>query len=130
MPRKETKHAAFLRLTEKRLLSAQNQMRLIRQMSSDNYENTPEEAVTVIDFLDKEVRAIAQVFGVEYVTRIGSSRAKAAADTNTTPAIGISAKTAVIDAADAMRLVDMIEDNELEDAKSLLRSAIVNPKAA
>lgn len=68
---KETKQEKFLRLAHRRLYRALEEIRLISQLASANYENTPEQAQEVIRHLDKAVRQTAKVFDVPYRTMIG-----------------------------------------------------------
>jgi len=62
----ETKHDKFLRLAQNRLERALEDFRLISQLASSNYQNTPEEAYEVIFHLDRGLKSVAQAFAVPY----------------------------------------------------------------
>lgn len=62
----ETKHDKFLRLAQNRLERALEDFRLISQLASSNYRNTPEEAYEVVYHLDRGIKSVAQAFGVQH----------------------------------------------------------------
>lgn len=74
--RKETKHDKFIRLMTNRLGRTLEEFRMLSQLASTNYENTPEEAHEVILHLDRGVKSVASAFGVLYKTHIGSSTSR------------------------------------------------------
>ena len=76
-PKKETKHDKFIRLMTNRLGRTLEEFRMLSQLASTNYENTPEEAHEVIIHLDRAVRQVAAVFDVDYKTYIGSKATRA-----------------------------------------------------
>lgn len=129
--KKETKHDRFLRLAENRVARAENQLRLISQLASRDYEYYPEEAEVVVRHLDEAVRHIAKVFRVEYATRIGKAGTQT---TNGARAIGVTLRKApVLDEIECMKVLDLIRDDNpenIERARSILRSAIVGKEAA
>ena len=74
MPKKyESKHDAFRRLMKRRGEEALDKLRLVSQLGSGNYENTPEEAEEVVYYLDAAVNHVARVFGVPYASVIGEA---------------------------------------------------------
>lgn len=118
----ETKHARFLRLMHRRLERALEELRLVGQLSSQNYENTPEEAEDVIIHLDQTVRSIAQTFGVEYATRIGRA---ASQSTMSAPPIGnFSRPAAVMDEIETIRALEFLRTGKLSDLEETLRNAV------
>lgn len=74
--KKETKHDKFIRLMSSRLGRTLEEFRMLSQLASTNYENTPEEAHEVILHLDRGVKSVASAFGVLYKTHIGQSTSK------------------------------------------------------
>jgi hypothetical protein len=74
---KETKHDAFLRLADRRVGRAMEEIRLVGQLSSRTYENTEEEAQIVVTHLDKAVQLVAQLLEVPYSTAIGEAAQRA-----------------------------------------------------
>lgn len=63
----ETKNDKFARLSESRLSRAKNELRLISQLSSDNYSYAPEEAVHVVKEICESFMGVAAAFGVECI---------------------------------------------------------------
>ena len=118
----ETKHARFLRLAQRRLTRAKEELRLIGQLASPNYENTPEEAKEIVRILDGDVRNIAGIFEVEYASRIGK------ASTQTTngaqPIGGTFRKVSILDEIEIVRTLEHIHAGRIEEATSILRSAV------
>lgn len=118
----ETKHARFLRLVQRRLTRAKEELRLIGQLASPNYENTPEEAKEIVRILDGDVRNIAGIFEVEYASRIGK------ASTQTTngaqPIGGTFRKVSILDEIEIVRTLEHIHAGRIEEATSILRSAV------
>ncbi len=118
----ETKHARFLRLAQRRLEHAKEKLRLLSQLSSQNYENTPREAEEIVRILDEDVRHIAGVFEVEYASRIGK------ASTQTTngaqPIGGTFRKVSILDEIEIVRTLEHIHAGRIEEATSILRSAV------
>ena len=106
MPKKdESKHDAFRRLKEKRLKAVGDQMRLISQLASKNYEHTPEEAEALVAEIDSAVQMVAQVYGVPYSSVIGDADRR-------------------VPAAVVVRAMAMIEAGELAEAEALLEAAL------
>lgn len=118
----ESKHARFLRLAQRRLERAKEELRLISQLASSNYENTPEEAKAIVEILDEDVRNIAEAFGVEYATRIGNA---ASQTTQNTQPVNPLVKTAVLDAFEVMKALDHLQNGRIDEARDILRAAIV-----
>ncbi len=118
----ETKHARFLRLAQRRLTRAKEELRLVGQLASPNYENTPEEAKEIVRILDGDVRNIAGIFEVEYASRIGK------ASTQTTngaqPIGGTFRKVSILDEIEIVRTLEHIHAGRIEEATSILRSAV------
>lgn len=73
---KETKHDKFIRLMTSRLGRTLEEFRMLTQLASNNYENTPEEAREVILHLDRGIKSVAGAFGVTYKSHIGSGGPK------------------------------------------------------
>ena len=106
MPKKdESKHDAFRRLKEKRLNALHEQLRLIAQLASKNYEHTPEEAEALVAEIDSAVQKVAQAYGVPYSSVIGE------ADRRVPAAVVASAMA-------------MIEAGEPAEAEALLEAAL------
>lgn len=127
MSKKETKHEAFLRLMQRRLERALEELRLVSQLSSSNYENTPEEAEEVIMHLDGAVRSIAQAFNVEYATRIGKG---ASHSTGGAAALTVGAKpTSMMDAVGIARVLDYLRKDDTESAIASLKDAMLGKAA-
>lgn len=111
---KETKHDKFQRLVKARLERTLEDLRLISQLASSNYRNTPEEARDVIVTLDRGVRAVAQEFGVPIRSWIGDpAKTKAI-----TPQMG------EINEIDAAKAIAFIQAGNPEWAVQLLQAAI------
>ena len=123
----ETKHDRFLRLMQRRLGRALEELRLVSQLASPNYENTPEEAEEVVRHLDSNVRHIAQVFGVEYATRIGKG---ASQTTNGAQSIGpMVRKTSVLDEIEIIRALEHLRAGRTDDVDRMLRGALTGKAA-
>lgn len=121
MPRKtETKHEAFMRLMTRRLERALVELRLVSQLSTDYYENTPEEAEEVVRILDKSVTNIAQLFDVPYVTSIGED-AHLARKKQILPTV----KGGKIDEIDIVKAIEFIKGNKPEEAIRVLKAAML-----
>lgn len=70
MPR-ESKHDRFLRLGQRRLERAAEELRLIANLASDNYESAPEEHTELLAHLDTAMHGVAQAFGIPYHSIVG-----------------------------------------------------------
>ena len=118
----ETKHDRFIRLMQARLEKAWEALRLVSQLASPNYENTPEEAEEVIRVLDERVRHIAQTFDVEYATRIG----KAASQTTggAKPIGSLGRQVSILDEIAIVKALELLRKGETEQVEQILRSAI------
>lgn len=125
--KKETKHEAFLRLMQRRLGRALEELRLVQQLSSTNYENTPEEAEEVIAHLDGAVRKIAEVFDVEYATRIGKGSSQTTA--NARPIGAIGKKVSIVDEIAIAHMLDMLQKGLLTELHDTLRGALTRKAA-
>jgi len=66
----ETKHDKFLRLAEARVGKTLEDLRLVGQLSSNNYENTQDEADEIIETLRDKVNEVADLFGVQTVVQV------------------------------------------------------------
>jgi hypothetical protein len=118
----ESKHDRFLRLMQKRLGRVLEEMRLVSQLSSQNYENTEAEAFEVIQHLDNGVKNIAKVFGVPYNTAIGKPLASGPA----APAPqGPLQRGRPLDEVDIAKALEHLKKDEIEEAKELLRAALL-----
>lgn len=122
MTKNENKHDRFLRLAQNRLGRTLEALRLVSQLSSRRYENTPEEATEVVRLLDEAVRRIAEAFRVEYATRIGKAASQTTAGAR---AIGVMLKRPpILDEVECMRTIEHIRAGRTDEAISILRSAI------
>jgi len=63
----ETKEERFMRLAEKRIPKAMDAIRLVGQLSSANYEYTPEMAQEISDALQGALQAVYDGFGTNRV---------------------------------------------------------------
>jgi hypothetical protein len=124
----ETKHDRFLRLAQRRLERTKDNLRLVSQLSSQNYENTPDEAKEIVRILDQDVRNIAALFGVEYASRIGK------ASTQTTngaqPINAPFKKVPVLDEIEIIRVLEHLRAGRIEEVDRILRSAVIGSRAA
>lgn len=111
---KETKNQKFLRLMENRLLRTLEDLRLISQLGSTNYRNTPEEAQEVILHLDAGLKTVAQTFDIPYKSWIGG----------VTKYTRIAPQMGEINEIDAAKAIALIQAGEPENAISLLQAAI------
>lgn len=119
----ESKHDRFMRLMTRRLKRALDELRLISQLSSDNYENRPEEAAEVILHLDQAVTRIAQVFDVPYATATGDYAKIVLSQ-------GFSAKTgSKIDETDIAKAIGLLNQGKSEEAKFLLKALLLKEAA-
>jgi hypothetical protein len=124
----ETKHDRFLRLAQRRLERTKDNLRLVSQLSSQNYENTPDEAKEIVRILDEDVRHIAVVFRVEYATRIGKASTQT---TNGAQPIGtIFRKVSILDEIEIVRVLEHLRAGRIEEADRILRSAVIGSRAA
>jgi hypothetical protein len=124
----ESKHDRFLRLAQRRLTRAKDELRLIWQLASKNYENSPEEAEEIVRLLDEDVRRIAGAFGVEYATRIGKGATRTA--NGAQPIGAIFKEVSVLDEVEIARVLEHLEAGRLEEAERLLHSAVTGKRVA
>lgn len=120
------KHANFLRLRERRVGRALGELRLISQLSSPNYENTPKEAEEIIVNLDQAIHYIAQVFGVEFASRIGKGQAKAA---NGASAFFSGKQTSVLDEVELIKALEHLRAGRTEQVEQILHDALSGKSA-
>lgn len=123
----ETKHQRFLRLMQRRLERALEELRLVGQLSSDNYQNTPEEAQEVIGHLDKSVRAIADAFAVPYSTAIGAAAVKRAEATG--HLITSAYSTGPVNEIEIVKAMEMIQQGRADEAHALLRDLLLKSRS-
>lgn len=112
----ENKHQKFLRLMQKRLGRVLEYIRLVSQLSSDNYENSKDEAYEVIAHLDAAVHKVADQFDVPYTSTVGET-------TQRPDRIGS------IDEVDIARAIDLIRHGDNERAIALLRATIMGSRS-
>lgn len=117
----ESKHDAFLRLMQRRLERSKHELRLVSQLHTRNYEYTPEEAAEVVRILDEDVRYIAEVFGVEYATRIGKSASRGA--NGAAPIVGGFRKVSILDEIAIIQILEDLRAGKLSEVESALRAA-------
>lgn len=67
----ETKNDKFLRLMQKRLERTLEDFRMISQLASTNYRNTPAEAFEAIYHLDRGMKSVAVALQIPYKTWLG-----------------------------------------------------------
>lgn len=115
LPLPESKHDKFLRLMNKRLFRALEEMRLISQLSSFHYENTDAEAEEVVAHLDQAIHLVADAFGVPYKSAIGRVNYPAPK----------SFRIGQIDETDIAKALDLIKTGKPEEASDLLVAALV-----
>lgn len=72
MSQKETKHDKFLRLGQRRLERVFEELRLVSQLSSNNYESFPEERVELMQHIARNVENVADAFSVPFTYVIGA----------------------------------------------------------
>lgn len=125
---KESKHDAFIRLMERRMSRALEELRLVSQLSSINYENTPEEAELVIEALDASVRSIATAFDVSYVTRIGKRATSGPVGAPTLSPMGRPGFTG-LDGVGIAKALDLLRAGDADAAQSFLRNALMGRAA-
>lgn len=127
MTTSSNKHENFLRLREKRVTRALDELRLISQLSSTNYENTPQEAEEIIINLDQAVQYIAQVFGVEFASRIGKAQAKSVNGGST---YFTNKKASVLDEVEIIKALEHLRAGRTEEVEKILHSSISGKTAA
>lgn len=110
---KETKHDKFLRLMQARLGRTLEDLRLVSQLASANYENTMEEAHELIRHLDKAIREIAEIYKVPYKTSLSDSLLP-----------GRTKMLGAVNVIDVARAIAHIESAEYEAALLQLRAAL------
>lgn len=123
---KESKHDAFLRLAEKRVERALNDMRLVSQLSSRTYENTNEEAEIVVSHLIEGVREVAQSFDVPFSAVAGES-AQIAEQTN--HLITNTVEKGPIDEMEIISAIEFLADDDRESALSVLKTVLAQAQA-
>jgi len=105
-----------------------HQLRLVSQLCSPNYENTPEEAQEIVQILDQDVRRIAEVFGVEYATRIGKSGTKS---THGAQSIGtVFQRVNILDEIAVVQVLENLRAGRLEEVENTLRGVITGKRVA
>lgn len=122
----ESKHQRFLRLMQRRLERALEELRLISQLSSDNYENTPEEAAEAVSHLDRAVVHIAASFDVPYATATG----KYAEAVKQAGFMKASKAKDSFNEMDIAKAIDLLNQNKVQEAKFLLKNALLQDTAA
>lgn len=110
----ETRHDKFLRLMHKRLGRVLDDIRLVTQLSSDNYENSLDEAYEVVSHLNSAVHTVAHSFDVPFTSHVGEQPK--------------SQNKSVLDEVDIVRAIDYIRHDDAENAIALLKSALSGSK--
>jgi hypothetical protein len=110
----ETKHEKFLRLMKARLERALEDFRLISQLASTNYRNTPEEAYEAITILDRALKATAASFGIGYRSWVQDPR----------KAKDFAPQLGEINEIDAAKSIAFIESGNPQFAIEQLKAAI------
>ena len=124
-PKTETKHDRFLRLMQRRLETALEKLRLVGQLSSENYENTAQEAEEVISHLDHAVTSLAAMFAVPYSTAIGAAAQRAA---RTGHLVTSSHSTGKISELEIVKAMELIRADRPHDAHEVLRALLIQEK--
>jgi len=124
----ETKHARFLRLAQRRLERAKDELRLVSQLCSPNYENTQEEAVEVVRVLDEDIRHVAKAFGVEYATRIGKGPSETT--NGAQPIVVALQKANNLDEIAIVQVLEHLRAGRIEEVDSILRAAVTGQRVA
>lgn len=115
----ETKNEKFLRLMQARLGTTLENFRLIRQLSSRNYEFTPVQVQEVVYHLDQGIKTVAETYGVPYRSYIGADAKLASAPART---------SGRINEIDVAKAIEMIEANAKDEAIHLLKQALRGDK--
>lgn len=118
---KETKHEAFIRLAERRVSRALEEIRLVGQLAGRSYENTPEEAEIVLTHLDKAVRSVADQFGVPYSTAVGEAAQRAA---RTKHLVTTASTQGPVNEMDVAMAIEQITKGHADRAKAILKQAL------
>lgn len=122
----KARHEKFLRLAQRRLERTKDEIRLLSQLASANYQNTPEEAHELVSIVDADVRALAEAFSVEFASRVGKAASK-----GTTNAAGISARRkSLLDEVEIVKLLELLRQGDIESVERTLRSAIMGQSTA
>lgn len=111
--KKETAHEKFLRLMQKRLGRVLEEVRLVCQLSSRNYESTKAERLEVVHHLDAAVKKVAATYDVPYESKIG--------DKVVQPANKVQA---ALTAEQVAAVVDLLDYGRLPEALDILRPAL------
>ena len=117
IPPFETKHERFQRLAAQRTTSALDKMRMLTQLRSHNYENTPKDAYEIVTALDRGVQQIARVFGVPFTSAVG--RASAQLSQGRLDHVG------PLDELDVIKAIELINQDRADEAAALLRQALM-----
>ena len=107
----ESRHTRFLRLMQKRLGRALEELRLVSQLSSHNYQYKPEEAHEVMLHLDGAMREIATAFNVPYSSAVGR-------------VTSLPRRVGPIDEVDLAKAIDFIVRNQNDKALEILRASL------
>jgi hypothetical protein len=118
---KESKHDAFLRLADRRVGRAMEEIRLVGQLSSRTYENTEEEAQIVVAHLDKGVQLVAQLLGVPYSTAIGEAAQRAV---RTGHLVTNTKDDCPVNEMDVAMAIEHIVMGQPDTAKAILKKAL------
>lgn len=108
----ETKHEKFLRLMQKRLTRTLEEMRLVGQLSSTNYERFPEEAEEAVQHLVDGVSKVADLFGVQF---------KAVVAVNAAPPVR---EIAVLSQERVKEAISHLDYGGISEALTILRKAL------
>lgn len=118
---KESKQARFNRLSQRRLERAKEELRLLSQLSTRTYENTPEQAENLIDQLDRSLHMIAEAFSVDYTTRIGRHEQRKTGNAHSV--VETLHKKSILDEVEVARVLDMLKHGNVDGASLVLRQA-------
>lgn len=108
----ETKHEKFLRLMQKRLLRALDEIRLVGQLASTNYESFEEERLEVVQHLTNAVSVVANGFDVIFEAQIGQP------DPNT------PVELPAMSQAKIQQVIDHLDYGGISEALEILRKSV------
>jgi hypothetical protein len=124
---RETKQDRFIRLAERRVTRALQEMRLISQLSSINYENSEDEAEALVEALCGGVHRIADSFDTPFKTLIGA----AVSDHKEASVFGAPSGSRTgtpVNQLDVIRALDHMKKEQFQEAYAILQAALREQK--
>ena len=123
----ETKHDRFIRLAERRVTRALEEMRLISQLSSPNYDNSEDEAEAVVTALCGGIHRITDSFDIPFITKVGAAVGEHREGSVLAPAVGTRSGVPV-NQLDVIRALDLMKKDQIQEAYALLQAALREQK--